>query len=183
MIVDPNTRTEHHEIFQDGATGYSDLRDQDAMAANRHVVPDLHQVIDLGTLADHGVADGAAVDHGPCADLDIVLNDDAAELRHFLMAPRTHHIAEAVLPDVAARVNDHPVADEGMDKRGAGPDEAITPDAHGRSDHRIGRNYRAGADLGIGTDDRARVDRHAGLAARRRMHAGARRNIGRSEHR
>ena len=64
------------------AAGNSGLRHDDAMAADADIVADLDQIVDLGALADHGVADGAAVDRGAGADLDVVLDDDAADLRH-----------------------------------------------------------------------------------------------------
>ena len=57
------------------------LRHDDAMAPDRHVVADLDQIVDLGALADHGVADRAAVDGGAGADLDVVLDDDPADLQ------------------------------------------------------------------------------------------------------
>ena len=52
------------------------------------VVADLHEIVDLGAFADDRVAIGAAVDRRPGADLDVVLDDDAADLRHFQMALR-----------------------------------------------------------------------------------------------
>ena len=51
-----------------------------------HIVGDLDEIVDLGALADHGVADRAAVDGGVGADLDIVLDDDAADLRNLVVA-------------------------------------------------------------------------------------------------
>ena len=70
------------------AAGNARLRHHDAMAANADIVADLDEVVDLGALADHGVADGAAVDGGAGADLDVVLDDDAADLRHLEVAAR-----------------------------------------------------------------------------------------------
>ena len=64
------------------------MRDDDAMAADLDIVSDLHQVVDLGALADHGVAIGAAVDGGVGPDLDIVLNDDAADLQDLAVTGR-----------------------------------------------------------------------------------------------
>ena len=43
---------------------------------------DMHEIIDFGAFADHGVADAAAVDGGAGADLDVVVDDDAADLRN-----------------------------------------------------------------------------------------------------
>src|SRR5439155_25812310 len=102
----------------------------DAMTSDRDVVSDLHKVVDLRPLADHGVAHAAPVDHGRCADLDVVLNDHPAELRHFRVPGRSRLIAEPVLPDPAAAVDDHVVADQRVQDRYPGPDRAIAADLH-----------------------------------------------------
>ena len=69
------------------------------MPSNHHVVPDLHEIINFRALADHGIAQGAPVDGGIGADFDPILNDDAADLRHFQVARLAHGEAEAVLAD------------------------------------------------------------------------------------
>ncbi len=60
--------------------------DNQAMPADRAVVSDLDEIVDLGALADDRIAGRAAVDRGVGADFDVVLNDDAPGLRNFLMA-------------------------------------------------------------------------------------------------
>ena len=75
------------------------------------IVANLNQVVDLGALADDGIADGAAVDGCAGADFDVVLDDDPADLRHLEMSVAAHHKAEPVLPDIAARMDDDAVAD------------------------------------------------------------------------
>src|SRR6202035_1870783 len=127
----------HHHIIPDFDTArYADLRDNDAVSPDLAVVSDLHQIVDLGALADDGVAAGAAVDGRIGADLHIVLNDDAAGLRDFLMALRARQIAKTVLADTGARVDDDAIADQRMLDRRAGADRAIAADADARADHR-----------------------------------------------
>ena len=109
---------------------------------------DLHQIVDLGALADDGVADRAAVDRGVGADLDVVLDDDAADLRHLRdarAAPGT--IAEAVLADARAGMDDDAVADQRMHQRGAGADRAVAADAHAGPDHGVRRRSRVPAPI------------------------------------
>ncbi len=89
---------------------------------------DLHQIIDLGALTDDGVADGAAVDCGAGADFHIVLDYDAAQLRHFDMTARTHHETKAILPNVTAGVDDHAVADDCMNQGRTGTDKSVAAD-------------------------------------------------------
>src|SRR5690606_20798544 len=117
-------------------------------------------------LADHRIAAGAAVDRGVGADLDVVLNDDAPDLRHLEMALSAHGEAEAVLADFGARVQDDAVADERMLQHDAGADGAVAADAHAGADHGIRRDDRARADLRSRADARSGVNDDAGLEPR-----------------
>src|SRR5207253_11170074 len=72
---------QHHTVFQYHAARQSGLTGDDAIAADPAIVRDHDQVIELGALADHGVRQRAPVNGGAGADLDIVLDDHAAELR------------------------------------------------------------------------------------------------------
>ena len=86
----------------------ADLGDQHAMPADLHIVADLDQIIDLAAFADHRVAQRAAVDGGAGADLDTVLDDDAAQLRNLDMARRRRGKAETGLADLRARQDRSP---------------------------------------------------------------------------
>ncbi len=99
------------------------------------------------------------------------------------MAGSARNVAEAVLPDACAGVNDHAVADQGMHDRAARADDAVAADAHVRADHRGGSDHGAGPDLRTRTDDRRRVDHDAGFEPRGRMHQRARRDAARLEQR
>ena len=156
------------------------------MPADLDVVGDLHLIVDLGPLADDGVAVGAAVDRGVGADLDVVLDDDAADLRHLQMAARAGREAEPVLPDGDARMDDDAVADQRVLDDGVGADEAIAPDRYRLADDGAGRDDCAAADLGARADNRPGLHAHPVLQPRIGMHSAAaplpsRRNpIGRS---
>ena len=58
------------------------------MPADRHIVTDLDLIVDFRAFADHGVAQTAAIDGRSGADLDVVLDQDAAGLRYLQMAVR-----------------------------------------------------------------------------------------------
>ena len=81
------------------------------MPANDHVVGDMDQVVDFRALADDGGAERAAVNGGIGADLDIVVDDDVAELKHFPVAALVEHIAEAVRADDRAGVDGDAMAE------------------------------------------------------------------------
>ena len=146
------------------------------------VVRDLDEVIDLRPLADHRVAARAAVDRGVGADLDVVLDDDAADLRHLQVALRAHGEAEAVLADAHAGMEDDAVADEGVrDGRRSAPIEQSRP-------IRTCGPITAWAPITVpapisacGPMTAPGIDRHAVLEAGRRMDEGARRDAGRAE--
>ena len=76
--------------------------------------------------------------------------------------------AEAVLPDMRARMDDHPVADQRRHDRRRRADRAVAADAHLRADDRVGADHRAGADLGAAARSRRRGRRRRPPRAARR---------------
>src|SRR5262249_12425703 len=102
VIGKPDLSGQNDAILDDHTTEIPAFRANDAMTADRDIVSDLHQVVDLGAFADHGVAVGAAVDGGPSPDLHVILHDDAADLQYLAVAGRSHDVAEAVLSNGAA---------------------------------------------------------------------------------
>src|SRR5262245_28013447 len=121
VISDAGLTTHDDTVLDRGATRDSDLAGEQAVTSNRHVVRDLHQIVDLGSLPDHGVTNGPAIDSGVGADFDIVLDNDAPNLRHLVGSARAWHIAKAILANRAARMDDDPVTDQGVHDRGIGP--------------------------------------------------------------
>src|SRR4029453_12635278 len=122
----------------------------------------------------HGVADGPAVDGGIGADFDIVLDDDPSDLGNLVGAFGATDKAEAILPDRAAGMNDHAIADQRMHDRGFRPDRTIAADTDAGGDDGSGSDHRSAANLRARPDDRARIDRHTILKPRAGMNVGAR---------
>ena len=140
--------------------GDADLRDDDAVPADLDIVADLDLVIDLRPLADHRVAVGAAVDRRVGADLDVVLDDDAADLRDLGMASRTHGKAETVLADAHTGMDDDAVADQSV------LDARMHADRSSRGRSRPPRRRpRRPQLIGAAADLRPRADHGAGLHA------------------
>src|SRR4029077_6140579 len=106
--------THDDEVTKFGGTGNAGLAYDDAMPADHHVVPDLHEIINFGTLTDHRVLEGAAVDTAVGANFDVIIKDDTADLGHLQMALRAHGKAEAILADANTSVEDHPIANDGV---------------------------------------------------------------------
>src|SRR5260370_42445143 len=143
------------------------------MPSNGDIVADLHKVVDFCPLAYHGVAVGATINRAPGSDFDVILNNDAADLWHFRMRMPAQRIAKAVLAETAARMNNHPVPDQGMQNRTLRADRTVAPDAHARPDHGMRGHDCPGPDFRAWADDDARIERNAGFEPGRRMHMGA----------
>src|SRR5689334_23209883 len=105
------------------------------MPANDYVVPDLHEIINFRPFPDDRILKGASIHAAVGANLHVVLDDHAADLRHLEVALAAHGEAKAVLADPHAGMQDHPVADQGMRHRGAGADVAAPADGHAVADH------------------------------------------------
>src|SRR6267142_5717015 len=73
---------DHAALADRGAAGHADAGGERTVGANAHVVSDLDEVVELHTLLDHGVVDGAAIDGGVGADLDIRSDAHRAQLWH-----------------------------------------------------------------------------------------------------
>ena len=144
MALHGHLAADGHVILDRRRAGDADLGHDHAMAADHDVMGDLHEVIDLGALADHRIAAGAPVDRGVRADLHIVLDDDAPDLRHLEVALRPHGEAEPVLADPDARMKDDPVAEIGVGDGHIGGDGAVPADPDVGTDDRMGADQRAG---------------------------------------
>src|SRR5262249_44855658 len=154
---------EHDEILKRYTAGNSDLRDQHTMSSNGDIVADLHEVVDFCPLAYHGVAICTAIDRAPGSDFHVILNDDAADLGYFCVRVSAQRIAKAVLAEMAAGMNDHPVPDQAMQNRALRTDRTIAPDTHARSNDGMGGDNRAGPDFRARSDHDARIEGNAGF--------------------
>src|ERR1700722_4206594 len=105
VVVDTDLGSQRHVVADRQAARESDLGREQAVPADGHIVADLDLIVDFGALADDRIAQAAAVDSGSGPDLDVVLDQDPASLRHLQVAVGTEeHEAVAVLPDMAAGV-------------------------------------------------------------------------------
>ena len=121
---------------------------------------DLHEVVDLRAGLDARLPHRRPVDRGVGADLDVVFDDDAADLRDLLVrAVGVAREAEAVAADHRAVLHDHAVAElHALADRHARMQDAVVADAGVRTDDDVGVDDRAGADPGARLDDGERAD-------------------------
>ncbi len=108
---DADLPTELRVVADLGAAGDADLRDDDTVLADLDVVADLHEVIDLGTPADGRRAEGATIDGDIGAQLNVVVDDDTADLRNLAVFTLIEHVAETIGANHRAGVKADAVAD------------------------------------------------------------------------
>jgi len=108
--------------------------------------------------------------------LDIVLDDHAADLDDLQHAARTRRIAETVLPDPRAVVNNDIVSNQcGLNRRASG-NRAVPSYPDTLTDHRARTNMTAAADFHASTDYRHRVDHDARFQSGRGIDKSCRRH-------
>ena len=77
MLADPHLPAEDCSIFHNRGTGDSCLRGNHNIFADDAVVPDVHQVVDLGAAPDPCLSQRSPVDGGVGSDLDTVFDHKA----------------------------------------------------------------------------------------------------------
>ena len=96
-----------------GGAGDSALGGHHGVVADLDIVGDLAEVVDLDPVADDRGFHLGLVDGRPGADLDIVADDDIADVLDLLPSPvRERRVAESVGSDDSVGVDDHIVADD-----------------------------------------------------------------------
>ena len=146
--------------------GEATLGRQDRAGADLDIVADLDQVIELGSAADDCGAEGRAVDCGQSADIDVVLDHDAADLGHPPWGPLV--VDEEAKPGAADNrtwTEPDPVAEQAaVQDHGSGAEAAVVAEGGTLGDHRSWAELAAGPDHGVGADPaegadpRCRVD-------------------------
>ena len=181
MADNPRLSGENNIITNLRAARNTDLRADDAMAPDDHVVGDHDEVVDLGPLSDHGATETGTIDRRIGSELYIIADQDDATLRDFFVTTVFGVIAESVRSDDNSAVQDHPVT---KDTRFAHSDMRVQKttrtDGRAPADETPGTNDRSGADDGIRFDDRLgldggiRCDSGRRIDNRRGMHSGRR---------
>jgi len=93
----------------------------------------------------------------------------------FVMRVPAQRIAKAVLAEAAARMNDHPVPDQGMQNRALRADRTVAPDTHARPDDGYARRTTVPDPISApGPTTTPGSSANAGLESSRRMHHGRR---------
>ena len=100
---------DHDMIFQGRGTGNASLRHNHAAAAEAHVVPDLHQIVEARARTNTCVMHRSTIDRCIRANLHIVLKHHTTQLRHAQKTLAAWREAEPVLADPRAGIDNHPI--------------------------------------------------------------------------
>ena len=139
MVADGGGPAEHHARTQRSRTGNAGLAGEDAVRARFHVMGDLDQIVDLGASADDGGAEFGTIDADAGPELDVILNDDGADLGYLDVLLAVPAIAEAVSAKHAASVDNNAVADgDALANDHVGVKLAVVTDGHIVADDHAG---------------------------------------------
>lgn len=142
-----------------GAAGDPGAAGDGAMCADVAVMRDLHQVIHAHVLFQHGVFQCAAVDAGVGADLAVVADHHAAQLRDLDPVTGIHRQAEAVGTDHRTGMDAHALAQTHPGDQGdAGEQLAAVIDHAVLADDAAGADHAAIAHAAARTDADERAD-------------------------
>src|SRR6185312_17456143 len=109
MAGDTALRAHHDAVTYHGTPCNAGLADHDAVAAQHHVVGNLHQIIDFATGADARGPEGSAVDRAVGANFDVVAQLYDTHLWDFVTLARGLVDSKTK----AVRPNDHPAVQNG----------------------------------------------------------------------
>src|SRR5690349_6006130 len=178
MSADARLTREYGTVSNVHRPGHTNLRHQQTLLADSHVVRDVDQVIDFGASSHDRVVDTASIDGGVRPDLDIVANDAPADVRDLLVRSIAEHITKSVATDSRPGVNEHALTDLGSGINcDAGPQPRTSADRHPIPNHAVRANHHAVSDRRPGandcvlTDGNAMSDRRALANPRGRRHA------------
>ena len=82
--------------------GDANLRHDQAEATDFHVVPDLNEIVDLRSIADHRVVDAPSIHRGVGADLYVVPDNAPSNVGNLGVLSSTEYVAESIGPDHTA---------------------------------------------------------------------------------
>ena len=130
VISDADLSSHHDAILDARAPGNADLSANHAATPEMDVVRDMHQIIENSACANHSVARCSAVYGAVGPDLNIILDDDATELKHARKAIRSGHKAEALRPDRYTGLDFDAPPDQRVADASVGADLGIVTQSH-----------------------------------------------------
>jgi hypothetical protein len=168
MVANAGLPPDHDAVPDYGATCDTHLAANNTMSSKSDIVRNVHEVIENGARSDYGVTGRAAVYRAVRTNLDIVLDNDTAELRNAQSPIRRGHEAEALSANADARRDLDSGAYDGVAYAAACPDGAVI------AEHYAAANDGVTSDVATRPDFCTRADNGSCVNSRRRPDDGAR---------
>ncbi len=157
--------------------GNTDTSGNGGVFADKHIMRDLHLIIDFDTGFNNGVAQRPTVDATVGTDFDIIPDTHTANLWHFFPTVIAPGLAETVTANDSTGVQHYPVTQPGSREHGHARNQiAIFPDMNAVTDNTRGTYLTAGTDPDIRFDCAVRTYPGCTVDACRFIHAGRRVN-------
>jgi hypothetical protein len=199
-VIRNSRLTAHYDTIADrGTPSQSNLRNNQAIAAKHYVMPNLDQIIELGTTPNSRLPKRPSVNTGSRTDLDVILdnhvpqrmnsNDIRVEVSNLPGLPDrfnapclSRHEGESVPPDRRIGLDDDSVANfASVTYANAGVEQGVITDRHVGPDVNIGDELTMIAKSTVRPDPAKRTNRsvraYAGGRINHRPRVYPRRNV------
>jgi hypothetical protein len=99
MASNPNLPTHYNEVANLAAARDANLPRNQTMTTHHNIMGNMDHIIELRALADNGVTNSAAINRNIRTKFDMVLNDNASNLRNFCMTLPPNGKTKSILAD------------------------------------------------------------------------------------
>ncbi len=164
FLPDPHLSSHDDVIFDDDTSGKARLSCDDDVSSDSATMPDVHQVVELRAVSDHGLFERRPVNAAIGAYFHIIADFDSSCLRELLIVIVFKSEAETVGADYHTGVQRDAIAD-GDIMRNCNPriDSAVGSQGRALADRYLGRNLSIPADVYSCADDCVGADRDASI--------------------
>ena len=111
MIAETHLAADDAIIFDRDAAADPGLRGNHHACADIAVVSDMDHIVQLGSFSNPSATERAAIDSRVGAQLDVVFDDDRADLRKFVVTHVSAHISKTVSANDNSGMQNHAVTD------------------------------------------------------------------------
>src|ERR1700736_130027 len=111
MIAETDLTPDYAVVFNSDAAADAGLCGNHDSFANVAVVAHMDHVVELCAATDPRAPQGCAIDTSIRAQLDLVFDEDGADLRKFVIAHVVAHITESIRAETNTGVQNHSITD------------------------------------------------------------------------
>jgi hypothetical protein len=158
VIANGSLPTNHDAVANDSAASDTRLAANGAMPPKMNIVCNLNEVIESASRTDNGVTGRTSVYRAIRPDLDIIPDNDAAELRNAYPAMRGGYETKTSPPNADASGNPDTVAYQGVADASVRPDRALVAEDHPVAYDGVTADVAIRPYFGPGTDNGPSID-------------------------